>query len=1095
MRKALAALVVLGMLLSVASYGQDTATDAPWWKTQKMRFMWGQWAHARTDKSENFWGDADVYGEIDVFRNNGQPRSAGLPRELFRNIADAGATVFTEMRWYNPDNARHSEEFGLKYFATLFVYDLHKRAGERKAVTKTGVLSDWASPWCPLDEAAYENWMVEPHLEGARQGLIDGIHVDWERYGGAGEAEICYCDDCFSNFPAFKKTGEALPDAAKRAAWVTEHDLDSDYDANYSTRRTAMFTRIREKLQAVNPDLLFSSYGTVFSDFTRGANTPETPFIFLDARHYYNDDRQAWWESYGSRLREEGYLYIPGGWTNSLFGAQASQVSAARWIYEASINEDGCWLWFERELDDEILRAYSTADRRIQGVLGKVGRYLFHGERDSNFATAVEWTGRPELEKAVMHQTYNLDGKHLVHVNNVDTEWPVRVRLRFPRLPEGGPWMVRDVMNDLYYSRDETSVNWTRDDLAAGVVVTLEPRSDLFMLVAPAEPDFEVDRSRLIHSRDFDALPDHEAASKAAGPIKTMIKLYRMENAIYEKELKTLLSATKKVFDLPKAGWRFKMDKEDMGPGEKWYLPATPVDDWVEIETEAFWGSKGGTGAGWYRRDVDVPALPEGKRVYLHFGAVDEHLVLWIDGEYAGDYDREIGAGWDQPFAIDVTGKLTGGGHHLAMRVFNVIGAGGVWKPVSVRVGGVADAEKAPQADVAETARPSGLLYTATEPMGFEGAEGGLTIGNVIRTLDARGDQVRVRQFRGHLWSPRYSPDATRIAFVHDAGGRGQIYCMNADGSGAVNLSDNDYCDRMPRWSPDGAALAFMSDRTGDWDIYTMNADGSDQRRLAGNPGLDRAVDWSPDGTKIAWESHVSGRPNVWIVDADGQNSRPLIAPDQDVTITEGNVGQNAVFNFAEVAWPFADNIFIMTDPVWSPDPAGAGRIAAVLLSGYSSRTVVAVDLDGSRILNVTEGLPSASNLAWSPDSKHIAGTWRTAPQETERSGIFVVKADGTDTNRYGKWLVDVRPQGPRLGGAQRSGLMSWYSHGSAQPRRVVKTFTSLAWSPDGKTIAFSCDMDPSGAFYVYTINASGGEAHRLEQTRSAWPQEIRWRP
>jgi len=120
---------------------------------------------------------------------------------------------------------------------------------------------------------------------------------------------------------------------------------------------------------------------------------------------------------------------------------------------------------------------------------------------------------------------------------------------------------------------------------------------------------------------------------------------------------------------------------------------------------------------------------------------------------------------------------------------------------------------------------------------------------------------------------------------------------------------------------------------------------------------------------------------------------------------------------------------------------------------------------------------------------------WRTAPQETERSGIFVVTADGTDTNRYGKWLVDVRPQGPRLGGAQRHGLLSWYSHGSAQPTRVIKTFCSLAWSPDGKNIAFSSDMDESGAFYIYTIPAEGGEPARLELTRSAWPQQIMWRP
>jgi len=122
-----------------------------------------------------------------------------------------------------------------------------------------------------------------------------------------------------------------------------------------------------------------------------------------------------------------------------------------------------------------------------------------------------------------------------------------------------------------------------------------------------------------------------------------------------------------------------------------------------------------------------------------------------------------------------------------------------------------------------------------------------------------------------------------------------------------------------------------------------------------------------------------------------------------------------------------------------------------------------------------------------------LAGTLRTAPQETEPSGIFVVKSDA-DKEGY-RWLVDVTPQGPRLDGATRFGTLTWYSHGSIPPRRMVKIFSSLAWSPDGKTLAFSCDMDPTGAFYVYTIPAQGGKPTRLDGTLSAWPNEIMWRP
>lgn len=93
------------------------------------------------------------------------------------------------------------------------------------------------------------------------------------------------------------------------------------------------------------------------------------------------------------------------------------------------------------------------------------------------------------------------------------------------------------------------------------------------------------------------------------------------------------------------------------------------------------------------------------------------------------------------------------------------------------------------------------------------------------------------------------------------------------------------------------------------------------------------------------------------------------------------------------------------------------------------------------------------------------------------------------------EFLVSRRPTDlPRLGGARRHGLLTWYSHGSAQGRRVVKTFTDLTWSSDGSTLTFSSDMDETSVFYVYTIAAKGGDPPHLDLTRSASSQQIMWR-
>jgi len=1062
-RKVLAGLVVLGFVLSVASYGQKAEDKAPWWKQRKIVFMWGQW--------ERTW------------------RTGCTPDELMARLASVGTTVYAESRprkdstemigshgrpdtgvYFDLEVARAARRHGIRYFGAAWLCDLpdfaaknpHRLSRRPDGKPYSGTWGRVITRPCPLDKQLYEKWFLDPCLEAAGTGLVAGLHLDWEGYSGRGEAGVCYCDDCFGTFRDRRGLEAEAPPVEKRYDWLVDQKLLGDYEELFEERRTAMFREFAERVRAVQPDFVFSGYNLLDTAMTRNLHSDAVPFMIIDARHYSNDD----------------------------FGSQASQVSAARWLYEASVNEDGVWLWFERELDDEILRAYATADREIQGVLRKVGNFLFHGERDGGFATAIEWTGRPELEQAVIHQTYHLDDEHLVHVNNVNTEWPLRVRLRFPRLPEGERWIVRDAMKDLHYSRDGTSAEWTRDGLLSGVVVALEPRSDLFLLLSPAREAVEADASALVRSREFSALPSHAAAFEQASPIKAMINLYFMKNAVFGEALEALVSSTEKALDLPKDGWRFKMDKEDVGSTGRWFLPATPLDDWAPIAIEGFWGSKGATGPGWYRRDVDIPELPQGKRIYLLFGGVDEELVLWIDGEYAGDYNRGP-SGWDKPFAIDLTGKLTAGKHHLTLRVYNSAAAGGVWKPVSVLVGGeiagggAADKEKGPA-----KGRSDRLLYTVTEPMGFNVASGIYTIGNVIRTINTDDkSQLRLRQVKAHLWSPRYSPDGRRIAFVQDAGGRGQICVMNKDGSEVTNISDNAFCDRFPVWSLDGRRIAFVSDREGDWDICVMNADGSAQRRVAGNPGVDRAPAWSPDGKRIAWESHVSGTPDIWICDADGQNSRPLILPDSPLRIQQVKAWLDPL-EVVEAEPMLPGNEFYLTDPVWSPDGT---RIAGVGLS--HGQMVFILDADGSDMLQLIPWIQGAADICWSPDGTRLAGSWRTAPQESERSGILVIKADGTDKNRYGRWLVDVTPRGPRLGRAQRHPSVTWYSHGSAQPRRVVKTFTSLAWSSDGKTLAFSSDMDASGAFHVYTIAAEGGKPNRLNGTQSAWPQEIMWRP
>ena len=74
--------------------------------------------------------------------------------------------------------------------------------------------------------------------------------------------------------------------------------------------------------------------------------------------------------------------------------------------------------------------------------------------------------------------------------------------------------------------------------------------------------------------------------------------------------------------------------------------------------------------------------------------------------------------------------------------------------------------------------------------------------------------------------------------------------------------------DGSPSWSSDGGRIAFDSLRDGNGEIYVMNADGSGQTRLTDDPGFDGSPSWSPDGSRIAFQSFRDGdaNPEIYVM-------------------------------------------------------------------------------------------------------------------------------------------------------------------------------------------------------------------------------------
>jgi hypothetical protein len=112
--------------------------------------------------------------------------------------------------------------------------------------------------------------------------------------------------------------------------------------------------------------------------------------------------------------------------------------------------------------------------------------------------------------------------------------------------------------------------------------------------------------------------------------------------------------------------------------------------DFDKIRVDTIWNNQGYPNLtyGWYRLKFKAPQLPEGKKVYLRFEAIDESAWVYLDGELAAWYDTaDPDNTWKEPVMFNVTNHLKSGQEHLlAVKVHNILAAGGIWQPVSVMV-------------------------------------------------------------------------------------------------------------------------------------------------------------------------------------------------------------------------------------------------------------------------------------------------------------------------------------------------------------------------------------------------------------------------
>jgi TolB protein len=262
-----------------------------------------------------------------------------------------------------------------------------------------------------------------------------------------------------------------------------------------------------------------------------------------------------------------------------------------------------------------------------------------------------------------------------------------------------------------------------------------------------------------------------------------------------------------------------------------------------------------------------------------------------------------------------------------------------------------------------------------------------------------------------------------KIAFVRG----GDIWTMNADGTGQVNLTNSAVPEAEPAWSPDGSRITFTS-FTGPpqsaRQLWTMGEDGSNPITI--REGFASGPSWSADATQIAFgDSDQFGFGQIHVINADGSGERVAASKGDSWAQNPGTVDwspDGSLFALDVFEYPCLDGAQIETagvngpggrivthsceanerfnddvSPSWSPD---GQRIAfsrgstsgALGCPPCGPHGIYTIKPDGTGLQQLTTATSTSTDdyfPSWSPDGTKIAFS-------RQGSGVMVMNADGT---------------------------------------------------------------------------------------------------